>query len=102
MPRFDRSGPNGEGAMTGRKNGLCTGNTVEDSRMNYGSGRGRGRFSFSGSGFGMRLRGGYGNQSMREEVPAEEEKQLKDEISSMKKQMLKLENILEKLLKADK
>ncbi len=69
MPGFDKTGPEGEGAMTGRRMGRCTGygarvhkslptENPEDSPENYGGrgfglsrgGRGRGR------GFGLRNR----------------------------------------------
>ncbi len=61
MPRFDKTGPNGDGAMTGRKAGLCTGNKIEDNDMRLGFGRGRGRFGRRLGGFGFRFRGGEGN-----------------------------------------
>lgn len=72
MPGFDKTGPEGEGAMTGRRMGRCTGygkklrlstqSEKEDFPENYGrrgfgSGRrsrGRGR----GFGFRNRFRGG--------------------------------------------
>jgi hypothetical protein len=73
MPGFDQKGPEGEGPMTGRRMGRCTGygarvhkssqtENPEDSPENYGrrgfgfgrGGRGRGR----GMGFRNRFRGG--------------------------------------------
>jgi len=73
MPGFDKTGPEGEGPMTGRRLGRCTGygakvrkssqaENPEDSQENYGrrgfgfgrGGRGRGR----GMGFRNRFRGG--------------------------------------------
>lgn len=75
MPGFDKTGPEGEGAMTGRRMGRCTGyskklgpstpsENQEDFPESYGRrgfgfgwrrrGRGRGR----GMGFRNRFRGG--------------------------------------------
>ena len=61
MPRFNRTGPRGEGPMTGRQMGKCTDfgadrkgfeeTSVEN--MNVNEGRGRGR----GLGFGLGRRG---------------------------------------------
>jgi len=47
MPGMDRTGPNGQGPLTGRQRGLCGNN-------NTGTGRGRG--------FGMGRRNGFGNR----------------------------------------
>jgi hypothetical protein len=52
MPRRDGTGPMGQGAMTGRGLGVCTG--VNAGGAGYGLGRGQGR----GRGFGMGF--GYG------------------------------------------
>ncbi|MDD2437071.1 MAG: DUF5320 domain-containing protein [Massilibacteroides sp.] len=70
MPGLNRKGPNGDGAMTGRKMGRCnpdnkgkTDNEIiqnrmtfpsENQEMKYGQGRGRGR-GF-GRGFGAQDR----------------------------------------------
>ncbi len=58
MPGFDRTGPEGEGPMTGRKQGRCTGNAErqQPEGRGLGLGRGRGRRG-SGRGEGRRLRG---------------------------------------------
>ncbi len=58
MPGFDRKGPEGEGPMTGRKMGRCTGHEPDDSRTegrglrNKRGGRPRGK------GLGRRSRNG--------------------------------------------
>ncbi|MBE0661784.1 MAG: DUF5320 domain-containing protein [Bacteroidales bacterium] len=73
MPGFDKTGPEGEGAMTGRRMGCCTGygaklkkstqseNTdglsENDSRRGFGFGR-RGRGGGRGFGLRNRFRGG--------------------------------------------
>ncbi len=55
MPRFDQTGPMGQGAMTGRRMGRCmqqgTNSTVTDSSANNIGGRGMGMGrGLSGSG----------------------------------------------------
>ena len=96
MPRFDRTGPNGEGAMTGRKNGLCTGNAGDYSQAGYGRGRGRGRGRAGRFGFGFRFRGG-------ENTPREESQDtiesLRDEIEATKKHLSALEEKLTRIKK---
>ena len=68
MPRGDRTGPNGNGPMTGRRLGICSGNDKPgfDVPPGRASGRrGRGYGSNEGSGKGMRNgnRGRYGRQT---------------------------------------
>lgn len=67
MPRCDKTGPNGDGAMTGRKSGLCTGNNIDESNFPSGFGRGRGRFGARRGGGGFRFRGGQGNMASMNE-----------------------------------
>jgi hypothetical protein len=41
MPRFDKTGPEGSGPMTGRKQGKCNPDQqVQDKNFNRGEGRG--------------------------------------------------------------
>ena len=56
MPRGDRKGPEGQGPMTGRKLGLCTGNSNPGFMTNtVGNENGRGlRFRGRGDGFHRR------------------------------------------------
>ncbi len=61
MPRGDKTGPMGAGAMTGRGEGFCAGNDVpgymsQSFGRNFGRGRGLGR-GFGG-GFGRGFQGG--------------------------------------------
>lgn len=71
MPNFDRTGPQGQGAMTGRKRGRCLDNqttqTTEQSadikEAIYGLGRG-GR-PRGGGGLGNRFGGGFGKGAGR-------------------------------------
>lgn len=62
MPRGDRTGPNGMGAMTGRAAGFCAGNSVPG-YMNPGPGQGfYGWGSGGGRGGGRGWGRGYGNR----------------------------------------
>jgi len=76
MPRFDRTGPSGQGAMTGRKLGKCNKKTEkpeataqendlpEEKGLGQGLGQGRGAGRGQGGGQGQRPRRGKatGNQ----------------------------------------
>lgn len=54
MPGFDRTGPQGQGSMTGGARGLCNPGTGFGSGREFGMGRGYGR------GFGRGMGYGYG------------------------------------------
>lgn len=99
MPRYDKTGPNGEGSMTGRKNGLCTGNKVETDDMRYGRGRGRGMFGFRGGEFGFRFRAGRGDSAFSNESNPNAQQVLKEEIKDMKKQLSVMEDNLARIKK---
>jgi hypothetical protein len=43
MPRGDKTGPTGQGPMTGRRTGFCTGYDTPGCTKNFGPGRGMGR-----------------------------------------------------------
>jgi len=63
MPGFDKTGPRGEGPMTGGGFGLCTGRVSTDdvARMGRGYARGLGRGYGGGRGMAWRHGGrGYG------------------------------------------
>lgn len=100
MPGLDRSGPEGRGAMTGRKTGLCTGNQLEDLRgRGIGFGRGGGRRRM-----GMRM-GGYGRNQW--DMPAgrgqmssyTDENSITNEIAAAKAHLEYLEEQMKKLSK---
>ncbi|MEE4256656.1 MAG: DUF5320 domain-containing protein [Bacteroidales bacterium] len=97
MPRFDRTGPNGEGAMTGRKNGLCTGNAGDMSQEGYGRGRGRGRGRAGRFGFGFRFGRGGGSAGRDENKNTVDS--IRDEIEATKKHLSALEERLTKIKK---
>lgn len=58
MPRRDGSGPAGQGPVTGRGLGVCTG--VNSTAYGYGMGFGMGRRAGFGMGSGMGRRAGFG------------------------------------------
>ncbi|MCK5822024.1 MAG: DUF5320 domain-containing protein [Bacteroidales bacterium] len=118
MPRGSKTGPDGNGPMTGRAQGYCTGNNQSGSirnQANTGSGFGFGRGSRSGFGRGnsggMGLGRGNGsrgqgrgngfgqgyqnmpidnNPSISEETLVENEiRILKDQLSYLEKQLSK-------------
>ncbi len=113
MPGFDRSGPLGQGPMTGRGLGLCSGYARPSGLRGPGLawrhgwyGRGRG-FGFGrGRGFGRGYGRGYYPAYPAdypayepEPDPREEEKMLKDyvseleeELSAVKKRLQEIEN----------
>ena len=53
MPRGDKTGPMGQGPMTGRRTGFCTGYDTPGCTKNFGPGRGFGRGTGRGMGRGM-------------------------------------------------
>jgi len=82
MPGFDRTGPRGEGPMTGRGMGYC------------GAGRGYNRPGFrrfgAGYGYGRGYRRAYYNAPV---VSSDEERDmLKEEIEFLKSRLEELEN----------
>ncbi|MGM0650423.1 MAG: DUF5320 domain-containing protein [Bacteroidota bacterium] len=59
MPLGDKSGPNGQGPMTGRRLGFCTGND-QPGYTSDAPGRGMGRGANVGGGFGRGAGRGFG------------------------------------------
>ena len=56
MPGLDKTGPNGQGAMTGRKMGTCANNANQNpDNPQTGLGRGLGRGRGCGGGRGRRM-----------------------------------------------
>lgn len=64
MPGYDRSGPMGEGPMSGGGQGLCGSNQIDQAPAGYGRMAGRGAGG-GGGGFGFRggMRGGSGRRA---------------------------------------
>ncbi|MCD4750773.1 MAG: DUF5320 domain-containing protein [Thermoanaerobaculales bacterium] len=97
MPGRDRTGPQGQGPMTGRGLGLCRGvdemggaNAVGRG-MGWGRGMGRG-FGGGGRGMGRRL-GAWGAEPTSEEAIALQRKSemLEQELAEMKQRLEKVE-----------
>lgn len=104
MPRSDRTGPAGQGSLTGRRMGTCASNNYpeNDARFYVGRGFGRGlRGGFvhnrgMGKGYGMGFRHGFRNQNF-ENIPETSDKTIiENEINILKKQLSLLENKLSK------
>ena len=90
MPYADGTGPRGEGPMTGRRMGRCSGNYTERARgfgRSFGRGQGRGR---PGEGWG-RGWGGESNSFAQE-----------NNTSALDAILDTLENILHRLDKSEK
>jgi len=89
MPRGDRTGPLGEGSMTGRRQGYCAG--YDRPGFSLGAGRGLGL----GLGFRGRGRGFYW---FRRGVPLPEETSRSDELSDIRADVNSLKNSLSSIL----
>ncbi|MBL7128669.1 MAG: DUF5320 domain-containing protein [Ignavibacteria bacterium] len=105
MPGGDRTGPSGQGPLTGRRMGYCAGDDRPGYVFNtgYGYGRGRGRGLGLGRGFrhGFSQERGYRN-FYQENIPDVSEKTLlENEIRILKEQLSSLENRLSKMEKKD-
>ena len=97
MPAGDRTGPNGEGPMTGRRMGYCSDSDVNDGRFGsfgFGRGRGQGRGFRSGGGRGM---GRFFGFSRGNDINVEESDFLEREIDFLKSKLKGMESYLEKL-----
>ncbi len=97
MPRGDRTGPMGQGQMTGRRMGYCAGFSVPGF-INPGFGRafGGGRFAPGARrGFGM----GFGMPIIQPQVITESEEKeiLQEELEALKQEMKEIEKRLKEL-----
>lgn len=99
MPRGDRTGPNGQGPMTGRRMGSCVGNNIpgldSDSggRAGFGRGMRNGFFRSFKRGFG---RGTGRNVAFKNQNLSSKEV-IERELNVLKSQMEYLESELKKL-----
>jgi len=92
MPQGDRTGPNGQGSMTGRRMGFCAGSNAPgfaNSGFVRGTGRGFGR----GRGFGFRQ--AFVQPQVMTEV--QEKELLKQELEGMKAEKAEIEKRLKEL-----
>lgn len=95
MPRGDRTGPNGNGPMTGRRMGYCAGNDrpgLTEGYHNFGRGYGGGNRRGSGRGFGYGYRSGDYVSDFISNVS--ERTLLENEIRILKEQLNSLEKKL--------
>lgn len=96
MPGFDRTGPNGQGAMTGRGMGNCqaqTANPMVGGRgMGMGGGRGLGRGAGVGGGRGMGMRNRViaQNPQIVDNVATEDINELYNQVEALKAQVAEL------------
>jgi len=102
MPRGDRTGPAGEGSLTGRRMGYCAGydhpgfiNMQSNLGRGYG-GRFRGGFGHGGE-FGAGFRRGYGRFNKENVHDVSEKTLIENEIRILKDQLSSLEGKLTKL-----
>ena len=97
MPRGDRTGPSGEGPLTGRQMGYCAGYD-HPGFVNQGRGYGRrfrGGFGYGG-GFGPGIRHGYGHYQHESFPDVSEKTLIENEIRILKDQLSVLEDRLSK------
>jgi hypothetical protein len=105
MPRGDKTGPDGQGPMTGRGLGYCAGNTAPG-YINYMYGRGAGRGFGIGRGLRLGFRGGrrYGYfpfpfRQQAYSAPSKEEELylLKAQAETLKKDLEEIQNRISEL-----
>jgi len=99
MPRGDRTGPNGQGPMTGRRMGNCVGNYVPGFNNNFGgiAGFGRGMRNGFGRGFNQGFGRGMGRNFAFENQNLSNKEVIERELDALKSQMEYLESELKKL-----
>ncbi|NQU86752.1 MAG: DUF5320 domain-containing protein [Mariniphaga sp.] len=104
MPGFNRTGPAGQGSMTGRKMGACASNDYPENDVRFNAGRGfgrgfRGGFSRNrgmGYGYGFGYRHGFQNQNFETLPEGSEKTIIENEINTLKNQLSLLEDRLSK------
>ncbi len=107
MPQGDRTGPNGEGAMTGRRQGFCVGNNRPGCFESGVGFRGGGRFRALNRGAGRGFRRGFGfnnlsnleNQQVQPQVITEkqEKQMLEQDLEDLKEEMQSIEKRLKEI-----
>lgn len=102
MPGGDKTGPQGNGPMTGRALGYCAGNDSPGfaSGQGFGWGRGRGAFGARRGWFGRGFRWGYGAQGYLPNQDAQDrnvqsQDAIKQEMDMLRKRLSQLEKKLE-------
>lgn len=103
MPRGDRTGPAGQGPMSGRGLGYCAGYSSAGFTRGYGAGMGWGGGMGRGRGFGRGY--GYGYYRDIPEQPAAVTEQnidsLKNEAKNLSERLNAILNSIEKLTKKE-
>lgn len=102
MPGYDRSGPMGDGPMSGWGQGLCGANQSDQTPAGSGRMAGRGR----GGGFGFRggVRGGFGRRAGMRPVDAGIEgdgDNLKSQVDELRKSLTAIEQQLARVNQKD-
>ncbi len=87
MPGFDGTGPLGQGSMTGRRMGNCSGAVVQGAIPRFGCGFGRGR------GFAFRAR----DMQPAKMTEKEEKQYLEEELETLKQEIKEVEKRLKEL-----
>ena len=98
MPQGDKTGPNGQGSMTGRRRGYCAGFNAPgftNPEFRRGFGRGFGR----GGGFGWRARAIQSTpiQQVQPTTEKQEKQFLEQELNTLKEEMKEIEKRLKEL-----
>ena len=102
MPGIDRTGPAGQGPMTGRRMGACASNDYPENDVRFNSGRGLGR-GFRGGfnrnrgmglglGYGFGYKHGFQNQNLEPLRETSEKTIIENEINTLKNQLSLLED----------
>jgi len=86
MPSGDRTGPIGQGAMTGRALGLCTGNDSPGFATRFGMGAGRGAGLGRGLGRGIGIGRARGFSRFLWGAPWGQSESKEDEVRMLKSQ----------------
>lgn len=115
MPRGDRTGPLGEGPLTGRRMGYCAGNEHPGFyyrsegwgrglrvRFRGGAGFGRGFGPGYRGGFGPGFRHGYGDYYYDRPADVSEKTMIENDIRILKDQLSALEDQLTKIQEKEK
>ena len=104
MPRGDKTGPNGQGQMTGRGMGYCNGYenpgymNGERAGRGFARGRGRGLGRGNGRGYGRNFNYGYGyRDDFPTASPVSEKTYIENSINVLEEQLKNLKERLNKL-----
>ena len=99
MPGIDRTGPAGQGPMTGRRMGSCNEDTTTGKQFNSGRGFRRGFSQNQGmrNGYGSGFRHGFQNQNVYNNPETSEKAIIENEINTLKNRLSLLEDKLSKI-----